>query len=386
MTASRGGNFVTLKQGNKRVIMQALLHDSTATKRELANRTQLTFATISNLLTELLEEGMVRKLGFAISNGGRKPLQYGINPAAYGFFGIEIRMQEIVYAFMNFKGDVVCSLKQPFAAIQGPHEAARRIGETVHTLADEQGVQTERIGGIGISVPGLIDYDTGVVANSPNMPKWRNVPFRDMLFDLFQVPCYLEKSAYTAAFSELRFGAAKGIRQMIYVLVDAGIGAGIVVNGELYRGAFNGAGEIGHTVAMENGRVCNCGKTGCLETVASGLALRHELKQIGRGVEFDHLEDLISQNDSQVMAIIAEAGKHLGTAVGNLCNTLNPDMIVIGGAVGNISAYFESAREAARRSMLGEFSNRVRIEKSQLKELSGVIGAASIAFDRFTYV
>ncbi|GMA65028.1 ROK family protein [Alicyclobacillus fastidiosus] len=219
------------------------------------------------------------------------------------------------------------------------------------------------------------------------MPGWRNVPLRDLLTQEFQVSCYIEKDANAAALGELKYGAGKDVNDLVYIMVDVGIGGGIIVNDDIYRGFLGGAGEIGHMMIDASGPPCNCGSNGCLEAVASGIVIEREVyREIGTNIRLEQLlQDGIGQHPFLHKSLV-QAGQYLGIAVANLCNALNPPLVILGGKVVEGSdLYFEQAIERARQRILPDFAQRIQIVRAKLGGLSGAIGAATIVFQNTVY-
>ena len=194
----------------------------------------------------------------------------------------------------------------------------------------------------------------------------------------------MEKDANAAALGESRFGAGKDVDDLVYIMVDVGIGGGIIVGNEIYRGFLDGAGEIGHTMMDVNGPACNCGSKGCLEAVASGLAIEREIrKELGAHATF---EEILAGQCPSLERHLAQAGEYLGYAIANVCNTLNPPLVILGGGIVNASdVYFLRAQEVARQRMLPDFAQRVQIVRAKLGHLSAAIGAAAMAFHDAVY-
>lgn len=377
-----GENAVGLKQRNKNTVLRLLLEHSAMTKTDIASRSQLTFATVSNLVTEMRMEDLIVEMGYADSKGGRKPILYAANPNAFYFVGVDLQVEKIVIAIIDFKGSLVHSDTVSYEVEEGPFTAIKTIRALVDESLLTSNVPFSRVRGIGVSAPGPIDNKHGIIVSPPNMPGWRNVPLRDMLEDEFHVPCYLEKDANAAAFGEFRYGAGRDVNDLIYIMVDVGIGAGIVLRNEIYRGFLNGAGEIGHTSIDVDGPLCNCGKQGCLEAVASGLAIEKAVSKVTG--ERIHVEKLVSSEFSNYPSLtenLSKAGQYLGVAIANICNTLNPPLVILGGQVVDGSdIYFEQARENARHRILPDFAQRIQITRAKLGQLSAAVGAATIVF------
>ena len=374
MALPTGGNSVTLKQMNKAQILQVLFKKSPLTKVDIATQTQLTFVTVSNLVNELLQDNLVLELGFAESKGGRKPLLYGINPAAYVFAGVEVQVKRAVCVLTDFENRVLLSRSFDIDSTEGPAAIVHIIRQAVIDMLLERLIPTDRLARLSVATPGPIDREHGVIVSPPNMPGWRNVPFSAMMQDAFGVPCDLEKDANAAALGESRYGAGKDVDNLIYLIVDVGIGSGIVLDGEVYRGHLNGAGEVGHTLIDLNGPLCNCGSRGCLEAMASKTAVEREL---GQSLSF-------AETNSRTRDTLRTAGTYLGAAVANLGNLFNPEMIILGGELAIRSdLYYAQAETTARQRMLPNFVHRIQIKRAELGELSAAVGASTLAFQNF---
>jgi predicted NBD/HSP70 family sugar kinase len=377
-----GGNVVGLKQMNRTAVLRILIEKSPLTKAEIAQHAQLTFATVSNLVAEMQAEDLILEVGYAESNGGRKPALYSVNPHAFTFLGIDLQVEKIVCVLTNFEGAIVASNVTPYNVEDGPFSAVEKIRMAVEQILESTNIPLSKIQGIGVSAPGPIDNENGIIISPPNMPGWRNVPLRDLISSEFHLPCYVEKDANAAALGESRFGTGRGVNDLVYIMVDVGIGGGIIVCNDIYRGFLNGAGEIGHTMVDTNGPLCNCGNRGCVEAVASGLAIEREVRrELDANVKLEQLLAHDYRDRASLDKYLAKAGEYLGIAIGNVCNTLNPPLVILGGEVIDSSdVYFENAREHARLRILPDFAQRVQIVRGKLGKLAGAIGAATIVF------
>ncbi|QQE77739.1 ROK family transcriptional regulator [Alicyclobacillus sp. SO9] len=371
-----------MKNANKLTILKTFYSENVMTKPEVARVTGLTFATVSTLIDELEEEGVLSNHGYADSKGGRKPLQYGVNASAFYFVGIDVQVENIVIVVMNFKGEVVKSYNDSFDTTTGPHDTIAQLRHRIDEMLSSLGKTYEDVYGIGVATPGPISADRSSIISPPNMPSWRNVPFQSMMEREFRIPCYLEKDANAAAYGEVQYGAGKGLQNLIYIVVDVGIGGGLVVDGQVYRGARNGAGEIGHILMDIDGPECRCGKTGCLEAMASIGAIEVELeKKLGERMNIDKILQETKAENLVVKDVVSRSGKYLGFAIGSICNVLNPEMVVIGGRfVSEDDTYYKAVQSATRSQVLGDFVNHLQIESAALGQFSAAVGAASLAF------
>jgi glucokinase len=258
------------------------------------------------------------------------------------------------------------------------------------------GIIVQELAAIGIGAPGVSDPVRGVVFTSPNLPGWHNVPLRDIVARESGVPSYLINDANAAALGELYFGAARGMRQVVYVTVSTGIGGGIIIDGELYCGSVGTAGEIGHMTIDANGPHCQCGNSGCWEVLASGTALADRARQQIKGGTKTSILDLAGgdlekvtapviqaaaeQGDPLAGELIARTGYYLGVGLANLINIFNPELIVIGGGLSNIGdALLGPAIRVAGERSFKEAYQSVRFTLPELGADAGVLGAAAFA-------
>jgi glucokinase len=268
----------------------------------------------------------------------------------------------------------------------------RRIEDTVRRAVGN--IPWGQIRGIGVGAPGPVDPWTGVVVGAPNLPGWQDVPLRDIMAETFGLPVCLGNDANLAALAEHTYGAGVGVDHMIYMTISTGIGGGIIVNGELLLGAGGLAGEIGHQTLVDDGPLCGCGNRGHLESLASGPAIaraareevarghgRHIL-QLARGVA-DAIDARIvaqaaSDGDPTAEIIIRRAATYVGIGLANLCNILNPELIILGGGVTRVGhLLFDTVRETvAERAMSG--ARQVRIVPAALADDVVLLGAVAL--------
>jgi glucokinase len=253
---------------------------------------------------------------------------------------------------------------------------------------------------ISIAAAGAIDTDNGIITVSPNLPDWVDIPLRDITQAAYGISIFLLNDANAAALGEHRLGAGKGSANLIYITVSTGIGGGIIIDNKLYSGTSGSAGEIGHMTIDVNGPVCNCGSTGCLETLASGTAVAREaINRIKNGEKssltetIKEIENITTKDvgqaatdgDALALAIIDRASYYLGVGLANLVNILNPDIIIVGGGLSKLGdLLLEPAREVVQERAFQLPAQAVRIVPSQFGDDAGIIGAAVFAYETKT--
>ena len=257
-----------------------------------------------------------------------------------------------------------------------PGVAVKTIAESARTLAGRAGLAPRDLAGIGLAVPGSVDGPRGVLRFSPNLPGWRDVPVAALAAEVMDAPVALEHDVRMAAFGESRRGAGAGAMSFVCLTVGTGIGAAIVLDGRLYRGATDAAGEIGHVPVVSGGEPCGCGRRGCLETVASGRAMA---VRAGMATAQDVFA-AAAAGDPRCATIVAQAVAALAVGLTTLVNVLNPDVIAVGGGVAAAGcALFDPLRAAVRAAAWTPGAEAVRIVPAALGTRAGAIGAAIFA-------
>ena len=251
----------------------------------------------------------------------------------------------------------------------------------------------KRIAALGICTPGPVDHRTGTLIDPPNMSGLHNTPLCEMLTERLGVPVCLEHDAKAAALGEFYYGAGRGERSMVYMVVGTGVGAAVIVDGQLYRGAHNSAGEVGHTTLDRHGELCSCGSRGCVETYMSGpwLARRyvHGLGRMGReeqrSVTGELVARLAGEGNTLAMQVMTEAGEALGVAVASMAMILDIDLYVIGGSVARAGdLLLEPARKTVPECSYRSVSSRVRIVATELHEDGPILGCGYLALRRIS--
>jgi glucokinase len=309
--------------------------------------------------------------------------------------GIDLGGTKILAAVANLQGRVLSRGHSVTPAQKGPEAVIKAILKAAHRALKQAGITSGELSAIGVGAAGASNPDTGIISTSPNLPGWKDIPLKDIIEDEFGVKTFLGNDANAAALGELRFGAGRGVRNLIYVTISTGIGGGIVIDGELYSGSSGAAGEVGHMTIDDNGPLCTCGNTGCWETLASGTALAREARQrIGEGARTSILEyargDIervtaqvihaaARKGDGLARELIAQTGYYVGVGLVNLINIFNPELIIIGGGLANIGdMLMEPAIKVVEGRAIGAAYEAVRFAPPQLGGDSGVLGAVAL--------
>jgi len=385
-----------LRRRHRRVVLQSLYVDGRMSRLEMSQRSGLSAATVTNVVADLFAEGIVFEAGSEESEGGRPRTILAINPE-YGYFvGVDVGETHVCIEIFDLTLRSLHTVRRPLPpADNRPSSVVGHIVAGVDAVLADATIPADKVVGIGVGVPGVVERAGSVLVHAPSWG-WRAVPLLAMLNERITVPITLDNGAKAMAQAELWFGAGRGVEDLAVVLMGTGIGAGIITQGALYRGATNGAGEWGHTTLALDGRPCRCGSHGCLEAYAGAAGIMASLR------EASPRSSLILDDDDQegvIMALVAAAGRgdpsavgvleetthYLGAGVANLINLFNPRRVVIGGWVGQRigPSILPLLREVVARYALEQPLGVATVVLGQLGPDAVAMGAATLALDVF---
>jgi len=383
---------------NKQRVLRLVRTAGSISRADLAEQTGLTRPTVSAVVAELLAEGWVEEIGTGESSGGRPPILLRFNPRARWVVGVELGAGHVRAVLADLAGTVVHRVKERVESAD-PLSEVGRVERAVRDLL----AQVPRTGapapvaGVGVGITGVVDTVKGTWRYSPHYLV-RDLPVGEILQERLQLPVWIENDARAMAWGERSFGCARGVDNLAFIRVGVSIGAGIIINGHLYGGAHQGAGEIGHTIVLDRGPRCRCGSDGCLETVGSALAIaRRAVERMAAGEE-SVIRELCGNDPSKVIAttviqaadagdrvareILAEAGHYLGLGIGSMINLLNPAMVIVGGGTSRAGDHLIGPlRKAALARALPTLRERVQITRTALGEDAGPLGGAALVIE-----
>jgi len=282
---------------------------------------------------------------------------------------------------------------------EGVAAGLERVIRTIDEALEESKIDASQLSGIGVGLPGPLDLDKGIIIESSNLG-WKNVKLQQMLTDKYKCPAILANDVDAGTFGEYRFGAGKSGRCVLGVFPGTGIGGGLVYEGKIFRGKTTSCMEIGHMIVEPKGRLCGCGKRGCLETVASRLAIAAEVAMAAyRGetpvifeaagtnladVRSSLLADAVKSGDKVVEKIVRNAAKRIGDAVANVSNLLAPDIVVLGGGLVEAlkDIFLDEVRDTVAKKVMDSFSKQVEVTVATLGDDAAVMGAAALIADK----
>ncbi len=382
---STSADLSLMREYNERLVLNLVRRAGRLSRADIAKRTHLSRSTVSSIIVDLIEANLVREVGAGRSRGGRRPILLEFNGQAGYVVGVDLGATHILVLVTDLEAHPVARLEEPFTIEAGPEVGLERVVSLIGEALGQADLRMEQVFGVGIGVPGPLDFATGKPIFPPIMPGWHDTPIRERLRERLGKPVHLDNDANLGAIGEYWWGAGRGARNVAFIKVGTGIGCGLILEGKIYRGEIGSAGEIGHTVIDEDGPPCRCGSAGCLEALAARPAILQAARQAGlRPARQDNFSilDLIEaarKGDSGACALFAQAGRRIGTALIGLVNLLNPGVIIIGGGVARAGPLLlEPLREAVHRRALGVAAPHTRIVESQLGAEAIAIGAVTV--------
>ncbi|ERM92667.1 xylose repressor [Caldanaerobacter subterraneus subsp. yonseiensis KB-1] len=389
-----------VKQINKSIVLNTIRKKGNISRAEIASITGLNKSTVSFLVDELINEGFVKEEGPGESRGGRKPIILNINEKAGCIIGIDLDVNYILIVLTDLMANVIWEKKMDIEIGESQQTIIERLIELIDEAISNAPETVKGILGIGIGVPGIVDYKKGIILLAPNL-KWENVPLKQIVEDKFKIKVRIDNEANVGAIGEKWFGEGSKYNNFVYVSAGIGVGTGIIINGELYRGTMGLAGEMGHMTIDIHNHQCRCGNTGCWENYASEKALFEYIEnQLINNVKdeyinkenFDNLTTLKVIDYAQKGSIIAkkalkEVGKNLGVGVVNIINTFNPELVIIGNTLSLAKELIldEILKEVEAKSLVYRYS-KTKITTSKLELQAGAVGAVSLVISElFAY-
>lgn len=374
---------------NTRLILKTIYYKGKISRADIARFTGLTRATVSDAVAKLMNDGLIAEVGLGQSLGGKPPILLSMVDNSRYLIGMDLADIEFRGALVNLRGEIRHRFSLPIDGRNGDEAL-----ELVYELTDKLVFFADSpILGVGIGTPGLIDAKKGVVRNAVNL-NWHDLSLRNLLEERYQLPVYVANDSQVAALAEFTFGDSKNISNLIVIKIGRGIGAGIILNRQLYFGESFGAGELGHVVVAEDGELCRCGHYGCLETVSSSRAIVGRAQAIAENsphtalhrfftkpeeIDIEVISKALMDGDEELHKIVDEAGRYLGIAVANLVGILNVQCIVIAGSAASFGqTLLDPIRREVKRRSLATLADETNIKITSLGPDIVILGAAAL--------
>jgi predicted NBD/HSP70 family sugar kinase len=364
---------------NQRLVLRALHDDSPLSRADLARLTGLTRTSVSDLVGSLIDDDLIEEIGRGRSSGGKSPILLRVAPDGRHVIGLDLGEAQFSGAVVNLRGEILRSIHVPLEGRNGD-AAIELVCELVDAVrADDRSALL----GIGIGAPGIIDTSTGTVRWSVNLD-WAELSLGPLLERRYGVPVVVANDSHAAALAELTFFRRPRPNNLIVVRVGRGVGAGIILNGQLFQGDGYGAGEFGHISTRSGDTLCRCGRTGCLETMASMRALVDAAGAIEPTITDEStLAAAYLAGVTGVRQIVLEAAREIGVAVGWLIGVLNVRHVLLVGPVAEFGdEWLDEVRRYARSSVLATLSLDTQIEYGHVHDDVVVLGASALLMEQ----
>jgi predicted NBD/HSP70 family sugar kinase len=384
MDRMAAGGLQSLRDANRRLVIQALSGRGVASRAEIARITGLSRSTVSSLVNDLQKTGLIVEREDTNapqgSQVGRPPVLIALSPSAGAAIGIDFGHSHIAVAVGDLSHTVLAEHWRQIDVDHLAHEGLDTAADLVASALAEANVERDRVVGVGMGLPGPISDEQQTVGSTSILPGWVGVNAADEMARRLGLPVTVENDANLGALAEYVWGAGRGAQDVAYIKASSGIGAGLVIGGRLHRGVGGTAGEIGHTPYREDGPICRCGNRGCLETVARTDVITSSV-QAGRGgsLTIADVIELARAGDPPAQRVIADAGRAIGVGVAGVCNLLNPRRVIVGGelsAAGEV--LLGPLRDSLNRYAIPTAATDVTVVAGQLGKRAEVMGALAL--------
>ncbi|MFN2199245.1 MAG: ROK family protein [Anaerolineales bacterium] len=383
----------------ERTALVLVRNDGPLSRTALAEMLGVSRASITAIVSNLVDGGVLEEVGQGKSEGGRPPMLLDVNSELGYIVGVDIGATSVDVALANFKGEILERYAEQADVQTDPESMLGHICDLIDQLLARRAAAPKDVLGVGIGVPGPVYFPEGVLIAPPLMPMWEGYPIKKFVYRRFpSARAVVDNDVNIMALGERRAGAGVGVDNFLFIKVGTGIGCGIISQGEVYRGSDGCAGDVGHICVDYDGPICHCGNPGCLEYMAAGPAIATKGRQAVENDQSEFLARRLDENQGKLTSrdvgdaaaagdraaneIIRQSGKMIGGVLAGLVNFYNPRAIFIGGGVSKIGHQLLSAiRQATLRRATALSTRAMRIEYSRLGDDAGVMGAIWLAIE-----
>ncbi|MCM1988369.1 ROK family transcriptional regulator [Oceanirhabdus seepicola] len=381
-----------IKKINTNSILKTIRERGPISRADISKIVALNPATVSSNVSDLLDKKIIREVGIGESSGGRKPILLELNSSENYIIGVDMGIKKVTTALVDINGNVINKVILQFSEEKDFDSIGETLKESIYKVVEGYDDNFQKTIGIGMGIHGLVESENGISIYAPAF-NWHDINIVDIFQKEFNKTVIIENDTRAMALGEKWFGATKDSKNFILLNIGTGIGAGIYLNGDLYKGNNFGAGEIGH-VSMTNEKIkCKCGKYGCFESIASGEGIvnRFESKiKSGRKSSILNKMDISNissldiykealNGDQLSIEILKETGRYIGTGISMVVNILNPDSIILAGGVSRAREFiYEEIQKTVFEKSMNHNLNNIYIGETSLKQDAGIIGAATL--------
>lgn len=374
------------KRHNRDLVLKTIFDHQAISRAEIARLTNLTRATVSDMVVSLIDEGLVEEVGYGESIGGKAPILLSLVADSRYLIGLNLAQDKFIGSVVNLRGEIKKTVEFPVNDNDGD-QALQLVYKILDQLTQND---WKPLVGIGVGTPGLVNTREGIVVSAVNLD-WQDLPLAHLLESHYNLPTMILNDSQATAIGEFVYGSHHPSESnLVVVTIKHGIGAGILIKGNLFQGDGGGAGEIGHVVVQENGTLCRCGQHGCLETVASARAIVQqvinlvpeypdsELAKKTENITFDAIESAWKANDPLAERVVSDAAHYLGTSIASLVGILNIQKIVLtGDMVCFGEAWLQSVQNAMKQAALPRMAQDTELEFGMLEFKACILGASA---------
>lgn len=382
-----------MKLYNQKLLLRAVMERGTASKSDLSKATQLTLPSVADIIDELETLNLVKNMGESKIKRGRYPNLYELNTHILKVVGVTIRSKSIRVGVFNLKGESLAYSETSLPNDTSPDNIIALVSLTSEEMITQTTLNREEIIGVGIGMHGIVDHLNGVAVFPPHL-KWDHVPLKELLEEKMGLPILVDNDCNSLALAELWFGQGRELDCFITVNADYGVGAGIMINGQIFHGRNFGAGQIGHTIVKDHGPLCSCGNYGCLEMISSEISIVREIRtKLEEGspsllrelepqidlISTEHIYQAANQNDFLACTTLEKAAQYLGIGISTLINLFNPDKVILTGGLLKAEEWvLKPLQESYVENALKPNLKDLDIVSSKLGPTGEVLGAASL--------
>jgi predicted NBD/HSP70 family sugar kinase len=382
---AKGTDLHVMRESNRMLVLNCVREHSVIARAAIARRTGLSRTTIGNIMDDLLREGLVHESESQRerASGGRRIVPVHFNAAAGFILGVAMGRNHVTLLLSDLAANVIKRTDVPFATARGPDVCLPELATQLQAFTAEQQVAWEKVIGVGVGIPGPVDLEQRRSVSPPRMPGWHGTDVRGHLVERLGKPVYLDNNCNMGALGEIHYGAGRYGSALLYVKIGTGIGSGLIVGGQIYRGSSGSAGELGHMTVDPAGPLCDCGNRGCLEALAGGPAILARVNAADR--DFSDVAEVIAaarQGDPVCVEALRQAGEYLGIVLAGLVNFFNPALIVVDGSTMRAGELFlDPVRRSATARCLPAPLQHMRISAAALSGSAIALGGVATVLD-----
>lgn len=375
------GSQSSLRELNRSRIVDAVKQFGGLTQIELAGATGLSAATVSNIVKELTQLGVLNTTQSIRSGRRAQHVTLARTPGIVA--AVQFGLRSMRVALADTTGTIVTESSQPLGADHRADAGLDRVALLIADMLELVDADTTELRGLTVAIPAPVNLHTGVISSPGILRGWDNVPVAQVMSERINKPVWVANSSNLGALGELRKGAATGVTNALYIQAGQRIGAGLIVNGQVYTGANGSAGEIGHMTVNADGAICRCGNRGCLEIEAGATILLDSLRVSHGVLTLKDMLRLASEGDLGSIRVISDAGRKIGLAAANLGNVFNPERIIVGGELAQTgTTLLDPIRETVSRYSLPGVADALQIVRGSLGSEAEIVGAIHYALER----